>query len=178
MLAWIFTANDEPVFTNLRASEKLLDALDHATGPYLWRVLLGGEFVKGYDKTIATTITALWGFDATDMLFSFARLCALDVIHIWDAPQAVIDYLETGDESLREAARDAVEMISDEFSWPVAADVAGYALNNRCATISAQRAANALSSADSSVHWTVVSARLTRRLAEMVKNRPQTQQSV
>ena len=34
----------------------------------------------------------------------FARECALDVIHLWDAPPIVKKYLETGDEKLRAAA--------------------------------------------------------------------------
>jgi hypothetical protein len=42
--------------------------------------------------------------DATELLRKFARHCALSVIHLWDAPKVVRDYLETGDESLRAAA--------------------------------------------------------------------------
>ena len=37
----------------------------------------------------------------------FACDCALDVIHLWDAPPIVKKYLETGDEKLRDAAWDA-----------------------------------------------------------------------
>ncbi len=37
----------------------------------------------------------------------FARWCALSVIHLWDAPKVVKDYLTSGDESLRAAARAA-----------------------------------------------------------------------
>lgn len=37
-------------------------------------------------------------------LREFTRWCALRVIHLWDAPDVVKQYLETGDETLREAA--------------------------------------------------------------------------
>ena len=51
---------------------------------------------------------ALWCLRASDapkdIMRLFARLCALDVIHLWDAPSLVRQYLETGDESLRKKA--------------------------------------------------------------------------
>jgi len=37
----------------------------------------------------------------------FARWCALQVIHLWNCPDVVKQYLETGDEGLRDAARSA-----------------------------------------------------------------------
>ena len=56
---------------------------------------------------------ALWCLRASDasedQIRHFSRLCALDVIHLWDAPEVVRRYLETGDESLRQEARDAAE---------------------------------------------------------------------
>ena len=130
MLAWHFSAADkklgngdgrlivkgltlkvdcEPVLCSigLHASVKALDALKYAPGHYLWRVKLGGTIVRGDDKCVATERTALWGFDATNMLRHFARLCALDVVHLWDCPDVVKRFLESGDENLREAARDA-----------------------------------------------------------------------
>jgi len=61
----------------------------------------------GDDKISATERKYLWGFDATDTLWRFARLCALDVVHLWDAPDIVVRYLKTGDESIRDAAWDA-----------------------------------------------------------------------
>jgi hypothetical protein len=45
--------------------------------------------------------------DATELLRGFARWCALQVIHLWDAPDVVRRYLETGDESLMAASRAA-----------------------------------------------------------------------
>jgi len=37
----------------------------------------------------------------------FARWCALQVIHLWNCPDVVKQYLETGDEGLRDAAHAA-----------------------------------------------------------------------
>ena len=56
---------------------------------------------------------AIWCLRASDApdadILHFARLCALDVAHLWDIPPIVREYLETGDESLHEAARAAVD---------------------------------------------------------------------
>jgi hypothetical protein len=45
--------------------------------------------------------------DITALLRCFARKQALSVIHLWDAPEVVREYLETGNEELRDAARAA-----------------------------------------------------------------------
>ena len=42
--------------------------------------------------------------DATEMLRYYARMQALSVVHLWDAPDVVLDYLMTGDETLQKAA--------------------------------------------------------------------------
>jgi hypothetical protein len=42
--------------------------------------------------------------DTTPLLGQFARACALDVLHLWDAPDVVRAYLTTGDETIREDA--------------------------------------------------------------------------
>lgn len=86
------------------ASERALDALQYAPGDYACWVRLGGEIVRDDDKLVATERTALWGFDASDLLRLFARERALSVIDKWDAPAVVREYLETGEESLRDAA--------------------------------------------------------------------------
>lgn len=50
--------------------------------------------------------------DATDLLL--AREQALSIIHLWNAPDVVLQYLETGDEILREAAWSAAEATARE----------------------------------------------------------------
>jgi hypothetical protein len=98
----------------LHASFKLWDALGYAQGEKLslCRVTLGGEADHDSDKSVANerTVVAMLDADATDKLLrDFSRWCALQVIHLWDAPDVVRQYLETGDESLRSAARSAAE---------------------------------------------------------------------
>jgi hypothetical protein len=58
------------------------------------------------------------------MLREFARWCALQVIHLWDAPDVVRQYLETGDESLRAAARAATRAAARNAARNAACDAA------------------------------------------------------
>jgi hypothetical protein len=92
----------------LHASLDPFDALQYAPGPNLAIVELSGRVVQGDDKLVASERRIIARIDATDLLRTFARQCALDVIDMWDAPAVVRQYLETGDESLRKAARAAV----------------------------------------------------------------------
>ena len=91
----------------LHASAKACDALRYAPGPVVGRVLLSGEIAHGDDKLCATHREYLWIADATDALRAHARWCAMQVIELWDAPDVVRRYLESGDESLRAEAKDA-----------------------------------------------------------------------
>src|SRR5690606_776707 len=72
----------------------------------VWKVRLSGTIVPhGNDKHAASHRTYLaGGIDVSDTLREFARKCALDVIHLWDAPEIVVRYLKTGDETIRDAA--------------------------------------------------------------------------
>ena len=91
----------------LHASKKASDALKYAPGPVVGRVLLSGAITHDEDKLCATHREYLWIADATDVLRAHACWCALQVIDLWDAPNVVRRYLESGDESLmaRAAAR-------------------------------------------------------------------------
>lgn len=109
----------------LHAASKIIDALRYAPGPMIYRVELSGEIITGDDKMCATKRTYLWGYDATDILFAYARRCALDVIHLWDAKQVVIDYLKTGDHSLSDEAWNA--LFRAEASWSPVEIAARYA---------------------------------------------------
>jgi hypothetical protein len=104
----------------LHASEWIIDALKYAPGPMVYRVRLHGEILRGDDKACATHRTYIAGIDATGILRDFARKCALGVIHLWDAPDIVRQYLETGDESLRAAARDAASAAASDAAWGAA----------------------------------------------------------
>lgn len=91
----------------LHASERPIDAISYARGPILCAVELHGDITYDDDKACATSRHTLWMADATDVLRYFARWCALDVAHLWEAPQTVVDFLKTGDESKRAAAWNA-----------------------------------------------------------------------
>jgi len=149
MIAWHFLQSDRklaypphtPAFTGqlltvdparlelceygLHASERALDALKYAPGPIVCRVRLGGRILTGADKVCAAERTVIAMADATETLRAFARACALDVIDNWDAPAVVREYLETGNEALREAARSAAESAEAEAAW--SAEAAGSA---------------------------------------------------
>ena len=93
--------------SGLHASIRPIDALGYARGAYVCRVELGGEIIRSSDKAVASERTVIWAYNAAGVLRRFARLCALDVIDKWDAPEIVVRYLKTGDESIRDAAGDA-----------------------------------------------------------------------
>ena len=93
-------------YGGLHASPDPFDALQYAPGNMLHQVYLGGETVSHgdpIDKFAARERQIVATLDATEILCLFARRVALDVIHLWDAPVVVKEYLETGDESKRAA---------------------------------------------------------------------------
>ena len=97
-------------FGGLHASPDAYDALQYAPGSLLHRVELDGEVVSHgspIDKFAARRRKIVATIYAKDLLWEYARKCALSVIHLWDAPEVVKQYLATGDNSLRAAARDA-----------------------------------------------------------------------
>jgi hypothetical protein len=104
----------------LHASRCPFDALQYAPRPILCMVELGGTIVEGGDKLVATRRKIISRVDFTTSLRYFARMEAISVVHLWDAPQLVLDFLMTGNESLRAAAwataRDA--------AWAAAGDAA------------------------------------------------------
>jgi hypothetical protein len=99
--------------SGLHASKNILDALQYAPGSIICRVEVGGEIIHGYDKLVCSERTILWRASGEQVLRKFARMCALDVLHLWDAPDIVVQYLKTGDQSIRAAARDASDAARD-----------------------------------------------------------------
>ena len=89
----------------LHGSRNILDALGYGRGKYIYRTDHGGEIIQGDDKLCSSERTYLWRVESEQVLRKFARMCALDVIHLWDAPKVVVEYLKTGAESKRDAAR-------------------------------------------------------------------------
>jgi hypothetical protein len=108
--------------SGLHASERLIDALEYAPGPILCRVQMGGTIKKDSYKLVARQRTILWRIDSTDVLRKFARQCALDVAHLWNMPPVMRQYLETGDESIRDAAWAATRDAARDAAWAAARD--------------------------------------------------------
>ena len=132
--------------SGLHASRHPLDALTYAPGVILCLVDCDDIKAEDGDKLVCRRRLIVARFDATDILRAFARQCALDVIHLWDAPQVVRDYLTTGDESLRDGTMDAARAAAWDAAWDAAMavwDAARAALAAREAARAAARAAAA-----------------------------------
>ena len=134
----------------LHASKNILDALNFAPGPIMWRVELGGEILAGDNKLCASERRYLWGYDATAVLRHFARLCALDVIDQWDATPVVVEFLKTGNPKLAmSAARDAERAagaerdVTGDAAWAARAAAGGVAWDAAGAAAGAARGARA-----------------------------------
>ena len=93
--------------TGLHASLRPWDALQYAPGPVLCEVEVDGIDSYDVDKLVARRRRILRRVNLTADLRSFARAEASSVSHLWSAPAVVREYLETGDESIRDAAWDA-----------------------------------------------------------------------
>ena len=104
-----YSCEGEPALceNGMHGSRSIIDALDYAPGAFISRVEIWGDVQTDVDKIVGRHRKILWCYDATDVLRRFARLCALDVVRLWNAPDVVVQYLKTGDESLRSAARSA-----------------------------------------------------------------------
>ena len=102
-----YVFDGEPVMceSGYHASRHVFDALEYAPGATLSRVECREVTEECDDKLVCRRRRVIATIDATKILRKFARMCALDVIHLWDAPDVVVRYLKTGDESLRDAAR-------------------------------------------------------------------------
>lgn len=130
------------------ASKRIIDALAYAPGHMIHRVKVGGTIlwcdkqfeiyptiIHENDKLVATERTILWTVNGEKLLRKFARMCALDVIHLWNPPDVVVKYLKTGDENLRaaaedaawSAAEDAAEDVAEDAAWSAGEDAARYA---------------------------------------------------
>ena len=90
----------------LHASLQPFDALQYAPGETLCLVECAGRIVHGDDKLVCTKRTIIVRMNAKPLLRYFARQQALSVIHLWNPPQIVLDYL-MGDDAACDAARAA-----------------------------------------------------------------------
>jgi hypothetical protein len=124
-----YVFDGEPVMceSGYHASRHVFDALKHAPGSILSLVECREVTEECDDKLVCRRRRVIATIDATKILRKFARMCALDVIHLWDAPDVVVRYLKTGDESLRyaarAAARDAAMSAAMSAAWASASAI-------------------------------------------------------
>lgn len=150
----------ECCYGGMHGSVSALDALNYAPGPILCRVEISGDIDEGGDKLCGRHRKVIAMADATDMLRAFARRCALDVAHLWDMPDVVRKYLETGAEPLRDAAYAAASDAAYAAARAAASDAAMDAARDaaRDAAMDAARAARAAA-------WDARAARAARAAA-------------
>jgi hypothetical protein len=162
--------------SGLHASKNILDALRYAPGSTICRVEVAGKIIHGDDKLVCTERTILWRVAGEKILRKFARMCARDVLHLWDAPAIVEKYLKTGDESIREAARAAAWTAAGAAAaaaWPAAAAAARATAAAR-PTAAARSAACAAAEATAEATarnavWLAARTKQSRRLARMAR---------
>ena len=99
----------------LHASEEALDALSYAPGLHVARVALLTP-VTGNDKCAATARQYLWVADATEVVLAWSRRVALDVVHLWEPPQVVLNFLHTGVDAAAAAIAAADVVRGDSFA--------------------------------------------------------------
>ena len=90
--------------SGLHASRHPSDALNYAPGATLCLVECEDIVTEHDDKLVCRRRRIVARIDATDLLWRAAREYAQAVLHLWDAPQVVKDFLASGDESLSAAA--------------------------------------------------------------------------
>jgi hypothetical protein len=101
----------------LHASRHPFDALQYAPGSILHRVECEDVVEEQDDKLVCRRRKILHSVDCEKLLRRFAKDEALSVIHLWDAPQIVLDYLCSDTEDLREAAWAAAWAAAWEAAW-------------------------------------------------------------
>ncbi|KKN29888.1 hypothetical protein LCGC14_0839660 [marine sediment metagenome] len=111
-------------YCGMHASVDILDALSYAQGTIIRRVELSGKAITDKDKICAEYRKALWALDSEKLLRRFACRCALDVIDLWSAPEVVVQYLRTQDETIRAAAWDAARAAAWDAARAAAWDAA------------------------------------------------------
>jgi hypothetical protein len=120
----VYPGKIECCHAGYHASLQPFDALQYAPGAILCLVDCGGKIILQKDKLVAEKRTIVARINATDLLYAFARHQALSVTHLWNPPKVVMDYLNTGEVSLRDAARAAARAAAWAAAWAAARDAA------------------------------------------------------
>ena len=111
--------------SGLHASRQPSDALRYAPGNTLHLVEVGGKIIEGSDKLVCSRRKIIVSMDAEPLLRYYARMQALSVLHLWDAPNEVLDWLMCGDEETRAAAWAAAGDAAWGAAWAAAGAAAG-----------------------------------------------------
>ena len=102
----------------LHGCEMILDALNYAPGTIIWIVELDGAMDSQDGKVAATSRTYLHGgIDVLQIILAWSRRVALDVAHLWDIPEIVRRYLETGDQAIAGAAANAANAAANAAAY-------------------------------------------------------------
>jgi hypothetical protein len=110
--------------SGLHASRQPFDALQYAPGSTLCLVDCAGELIEQSDKLVCAERRIVVRMDATELCGYFARMQALSAVHLWEAPDAVLDFLMTGDAA---ASADAYADAAARASAYAAAHAAAHA---------------------------------------------------
>jgi hypothetical protein len=154
---WLkYTGPVVPCESGLHMSRDPFDALAYAPGHLLHKVQLRGGLVSHgnpIDKWVGRERKIVASIDATGLLWEFARWNAKQVLHLWDAPQVVKDYLDTGDEKLRAAAEDAAQSAARDAARDAAWDAARSAAWSAAEDAAQSAAQSAAGSAAEDAAW-------------------------
>ena len=147
----------EPVMCKCgyHASKHVMGALKYAPGSTLSLVECSEVTDREIEKFVCKRRKVIKVIDVDDILREFARWCALQVIDLWNAPDVVVQYLKTGDDSIRAAAQSA--------AWSAAEST------SRAAAWSAVDAA--AESAAGSAMWSAVERKQRAKFARMINKR-------
>lgn len=92
-----------------------LDAFEASAGTTLFIIKCGGKVLpsrnRHYRKVACTEWTILARINMIKILQELARWCAMQTAHLWDTPNEIRQYLETGNENLRPAAEIALSSV-------------------------------------------------------------------
>lgn len=125
----VHTGPIEICASGLHASRRPWHALQYAPGAVLCYVQCRGDIHERDDKLVCRERRIIMRVDVTETLRFFARMQALSVIHLHREcqPDVVLDYLMTGDESIRAAAWTAARAAACDTAWSAASAAASAA---------------------------------------------------
>jgi len=96
----------------LHGSVKLRDALSFAKGYIIYRVDINGKIDKQDDKICGQSRTYLYGgVNVENELREFARWCVLEMMIKCGAPEVIVNYFKTGEESIRGSIKEKIRAI-------------------------------------------------------------------